>query len=125
MRRRHVNIQPAIIRSRLGDQDEVAGQHADIANRADHGVPFVLTMIIESDPHVDRCTPQSLGGRNEVRPRTDRVFEIWAGFLHDHGVDAQTPDDGEVFARYTVDGDLDQIDGPGAIPECDLQSLRL
>ena len=89
MRRRHVHIESAVVRPRTRDQGEIAGQHADIADRADHGVAATRTMIIKGDPHVDRCTPEGLGGRNEVGPGTDHVLELRAGLVHDHGIDAQ------------------------------------
>jgi hypothetical protein len=46
MRRRHIHIEPTVVRSSIREQREIPGQFADIANRTDHGVPSLRTMII-------------------------------------------------------------------------------
>src|SRR4029453_15821414 len=44
---------------------------------------------------------------------------------HDHGIDTQPSDDGEMLARYAIDSDLDQIDVPCVVPEGDLEGICL
>jgi hypothetical protein len=45
MRRRYIHIEPAVVRPRTRNQRKIPGQLADIANRTDHGVPSIRTMM--------------------------------------------------------------------------------
>src|SRR5215211_4820465 len=125
MRRCHIYIEPAVVGPRTWNQRKIPGQLADIANRADHGVPSIRTIIIKGDPHVDRGTPERLRGRDEVRAGTDDILELRAGLVHDHRVNSQARDDCEVLARHTVNGELDQINVQGVFAERDLQRVKL
>jgi hypothetical protein len=79
MRRCYVHIKPAVVRPGTWDQRKIPGELADIANRTDHRVPSIRTMIIKGDPHVDRGTPERLRGRDEVCSGTDGILEVRAG----------------------------------------------
>ncbi len=72
-RRCYIHIEPAVVRPHTRNQHRIPGQLADIANRTDHGVASIRTVIINSDPHVDRGTPERLRGRDEVRAGTDGI----------------------------------------------------